>query len=211
MQASPAGWRISQVLAGVTVGGLWAGGRQDAWLAGDECADPASCGNADTGNGTVVIRHWDGRAWRAVTPPRAYIDSPLDQGVAAVAATSGSNAWVLAARGTGTVAYTDALHLTGNGWAARTRTGPTRCGDPDGRRPIPDSALGVRRTVLVRAARLRCALQRQSLDARVVPFQWHGDRCPVCHRRVGRRWRRRRSRPWHRALERAPMGRYPAA
>jgi hypothetical protein len=120
-QASPAGWRISQVLAGVTIGGLWAGGPQDAWLAGDECADPATCGNADAGNGTVVVRHWDGRAWRAVTPPKAYIDSPLDQGVAAVAATSGTNAWVLAARGTDEVAATDALHLTGNGWAAPVR------------------------------------------------------------------------------------------
>ena len=35
-QAGPAGWRISQVLAGVTVGGLWAGSARDAWLAGDE-------------------------------------------------------------------------------------------------------------------------------------------------------------------------------
>jgi len=120
-QADPAGWRISQVLAGVTVGGLWAGSPTDAWLAGDECADPATCGSAAAGNGTVVVRHWDGRAWRAVTPPRSYIDSPLDQGVVAVAATSGSNAWVLAARGTDTVAYTDALHWTGNGWAVPVR------------------------------------------------------------------------------------------
>ena len=120
-QASPAGWRISQVLAGVTVGGLWAAGPRDAWLAGDECADPATCGDADAGNGTVVVRHWDGRAWRVVTPPKAYIDSPLDQGVAAVAATSGTNAWVLAARGTDEVAYTDALHLNGNRWAAPVR------------------------------------------------------------------------------------------
>jgi len=29
-QAGPAGWRISQVLAGVTVGGLWADGTRDA-------------------------------------------------------------------------------------------------------------------------------------------------------------------------------------
>ena len=111
------------MLAGVTVGGLWAGGARDAWLAGDECADPATCGAADTGNGTVVVRHWDGRAWRVVTPPSAYINSPLDQGVAAVAATSGSNAWVLAARGTDQVAYTDALHLTGESWAAPVRLG----------------------------------------------------------------------------------------
>jgi hypothetical protein len=120
-QAGPAGWRISQVLAGVTVGGLWAGGTRDAWLAGDECADPATCGTADPGSGTVVVRHWDGRAWQVVTPPRAYIDSPLDQGVAAVAATSGTNAWVLAARGAGEVDYDDALHLTGNGWVAPVR------------------------------------------------------------------------------------------
>ena len=120
-QASQIGWRISQVLAGVTVGGLWAGGPRDAWLAGDECADPVTCGDADTGNGTVVVRHWDGRAWRVVTPPRAYINSPLDQGVAAVAATSGTNAWVLAARGADEVDSTDALHLTGSGWAAPVR------------------------------------------------------------------------------------------
>jgi hypothetical protein len=119
--AGPAGWRVSQVMAGVTVGGLWAGSTRDAWLAGDECADAATCGQAATGNGTIVVRHWDGRAWQVVTPPRAYIDSPLDQGVAAVAATSGSNAWVLAARGTDDVAYTDALHLTGTGWAAPVR------------------------------------------------------------------------------------------
>jgi hypothetical protein len=120
-QAGAAGWRISQVLSGVTVGGLWAGGTRDAWLAGDECADPATCGDSDISNGTVVIRRWDGKAWQVVTPPKAYIDSPLDQGVAAVTATSGSNAWVLAARGTDGVAYTDALHLTGEKWAAPVR------------------------------------------------------------------------------------------
>jgi hypothetical protein len=120
-QADAAGWRISQVLSGVTVGGLWAGGRRDAWLAGDECADAATCGDSDTSNGTVVIRRWDGKAWQVVTPPKAYIDSPLDQGVVAVAATSGSNAWVLAARGTDGVAYTDALHLAGAKWAPPVR------------------------------------------------------------------------------------------
>lgn len=120
-QADAAGWQISQVLSGVTVGGMWAGGTRDAWLAGDECADAATCGDSDISNGTVVIRRWDGTAWRIVTPPKAYIDSPLDQGVAAVAATSASNAWVLAARGTDGIAYTDALHLTGTNWAAPVR------------------------------------------------------------------------------------------
>ena len=175
-QAGPAGWRISQVLAGVTVGGLWAGGTQDAWLAGDECADPATCGNSDAGNGTVVVRHWDGRAWRMVTPPKAYINSPLDQGVAAVAATSGTNAWVLA----GARHRRGRLHRRAAPDRERMgRPGPARRRDPDGRRPFPDAAVGVRRTVLVRAARLLCALQRRNLDARVVPVQRHGDRCPV--------------------------------
>jgi hypothetical protein len=68
-----------------------------------------------------AVRHWDGKAWRVVVPPRAFINSPLDQGVAAVAASSGSNAWVLAARGTDEVACTDALHLTGTRWASPVR------------------------------------------------------------------------------------------
>lgn len=115
------GWRITQVLAGAAIGGLWAGGTRDAWLAGDECANPATCGVGNTSNGTLVVRHWDGRAWRVVTPPRAFINSPLDQGVGAVAGTSGANAWVLAARGTEQVDYTDALHWTGRRWAAPVR------------------------------------------------------------------------------------------
>jgi hypothetical protein len=118
---SPPGWRIKQVLAGAAIGGLWAGGARDGWLAGDECADPATCGTGDTSNGTVVVRHWDGKAWRVLTAPGAYINSPLDQGVAAVTATSASNAWVLAARGSESVDHTDALHWTGRRWAAPVR------------------------------------------------------------------------------------------
>jgi hypothetical protein len=112
------GWRITQLLGGAAIGGLWAGGPRDAWLAGDECADPATCASS---NGTLVVRHWDGKAWRVVTPPGAYIDSPLDQGVAAVTATSTANAWVFAARGSEAVDHTDALHWTGRRWAAPVR------------------------------------------------------------------------------------------
>lgn len=115
------GWRITQVLANAAIGGLWAGGARDAWLAGDECADPATCGSGDTSNGTLVVRHWDGKAWRVVTPPQAFVNSPLDQGVGAVAGTSAANAWVLAARGTESVDYTDALHWTGRRWTVPVR------------------------------------------------------------------------------------------
>jgi hypothetical protein len=115
--ASSPKWRITQTVANLTVGGLWAGGARDAWVAGDACADPATCGVSDTSNGTVVVRHWDGTAWRAVTPPKAYINSPLDQGAGPVVATSASNAWIFAGRGAESVDYTDALHWTGKGWA----------------------------------------------------------------------------------------------
>jgi hypothetical protein len=119
--SAPPGWRITQVIANAAIGGLWAGGVRDAWLAGDECADLATCGTGDTGNGTLVVRHWDGKAWRVVRPPQEFINSPLDQGVGAVAGTSGANAWVLAARGTESVDYTDALHWTGKRWDAPVR------------------------------------------------------------------------------------------
>ena len=196
------------MLAGVTVGGLWAGSARDAWLAGDECADPATCGEADTGNGTVVVRHWDGRAWQVVTPPSAYINSPLDQGVAAVAATSGSNAWVLAARGADEVAYTDALHLTGKSWAAPVRLdaaiatavapSPTQLwafGEPSRSGPPGYFA----------------HFNGRTWRHGIVPVQRHGERCALRQRRVGRRRRRRHRPPWHRALGRAPVARHPAA
>lgn len=62
LTASTPGWRITRLLPDIAVGGLWAGGVRDAWLAGDACADQATCGD-DTGNGTIVIRHWDGASW----------------------------------------------------------------------------------------------------------------------------------------------------
>src|SRR5712671_4149774 len=39
LAARTPGWRITQVLPNLTIGGLWAGGAHDAWLAGDACAD----------------------------------------------------------------------------------------------------------------------------------------------------------------------------
>jgi hypothetical protein len=121
LAASTPDWRITQVLPDLTIGGLWAGGGRDAWLAGDACADLATCGVSDTSNGTVVVRHWDGLSWRAVEPPKAYINTPLDQGAGPVAATSASNAWIAAYRGTESVDYTDMLHWTGKRWAAPAR------------------------------------------------------------------------------------------
>jgi hypothetical protein len=119
--ASTPGWRITQVLPNLTIGGVWAGGPRDAWLAGDACADPATCGVSDTGNGTVAVLHWDGASWRGVRPPKAYVNTPLDQGAGPVAATSASNVWIAAYRGLESVDYTDMLHWTGQGWAAPVR------------------------------------------------------------------------------------------
>ena len=111
--ATSTGWRITKILPNLLVGGLWAGGPRDAWLAGDACAKPGGCGDGQPANATVVVRHWDGTAWRSVAAPRAYRNTPLDQGAGTVAATSAHNAWVFAYRGTEEVDHTDALHWTG--------------------------------------------------------------------------------------------------
>lgn len=113
--AGPPGWRVTQVLPDVTVGGLTALGAGDAWLAGDGCA------NSACNYGSLIVRHWDGKAWRVVTPPKAFINSPIDQGTGPVVATSASNAWVFALRGAESIDYTQALHWTGRGWAAPVR------------------------------------------------------------------------------------------
>lgn len=119
--ASTLGWRVTRLLPGLAVGGLWAGGARDAWLAGDECADQATCGESDTGNGTIVLRHWDGESWRVIKPPKAYVDSPHDQGAGPVTGTSAANVWIAAYRGTESVDWTDMLHWTGRRWAAPVR------------------------------------------------------------------------------------------
>lgn len=113
--AGTPGWRIMQLLPNFATGGLAAIGARDAWLAGDRCAD------SQCDRDTLIVRHWNGRAWRAVTPPKAFIDSALGAGAGGVAATSASNAWVFADRGNDQVSYTEALHWTGRGWAAPVR------------------------------------------------------------------------------------------
>jgi hypothetical protein len=112
------GWRVMGLLPNLTAGGLWAGGARDAWLAGDACADPATCGADDTSNGTLVVRHWDGTSWRAVAPPRSYVGTPLDQGAGPVAGTSATSVWIAAYRGSESVDRTDMLHWTGRRWTA---------------------------------------------------------------------------------------------
>jgi len=121
LAASTPGWRVTRLLPGITVGGLWAGGSRDAWLASDECANQATCGESDTGNGTLVVRHWDGVSWRAVKPPKSFVNTPLDQGAGPVTGTSAANVWIAAYRGTESADWTDMLHWTGSRWAAPVR------------------------------------------------------------------------------------------
>lgn len=121
LTASTPGWRVTRLLPNLTVGGLWAGGARDAWLAGDACAGQATCGDSDTSNGTLVLRHWDGGSWRAVKPPRAYVNTPLDQGAGPVTGTSATNVWIAAYRGRESADWTDMLHWTGRRWAAPVR------------------------------------------------------------------------------------------
>jgi hypothetical protein len=113
--AATPGWRIARVFPNAAFDGLTALGPRNAWLAG------ASCANAACDRGSVVVRHWDGNAWRVVTPPKAFLANALVQNAGPVAATSASNAWVFADLFNGDSIYTDALHSTGRGWAAPVR------------------------------------------------------------------------------------------
>lgn len=112
--AAGPGWRIVTVLPLIDLGGLTVLGARDAWLAGDSCAD-AGCDRY-----TVIVRHWDGTAWRAITVPKAGTGMSDDSSVGAEAASSASNAWVLINR-SDNVIDTTALHWTGKGWAPAVR------------------------------------------------------------------------------------------
>jgi len=115
--AAAPGWRIVKVLPNAAFDGLTALGPRDAWLGG------AGCANAACDRGNVIVRHWDGSAWRVVTPPKAFLDNALVQNAGPVVATSPSNAWVFAdlANVDTDSFYTQALHWTAKGWAAPVR------------------------------------------------------------------------------------------
>jgi hypothetical protein len=113
--ASTPGWRITQLLANTAIGGISAVGARDAWIAGDACAS-SQCDKS-----SVVVRHWDGAAWRVVKAPKAVTAITTEQGVGAVAASSATNAWVFDGRGAESADYTTALHWTSKGWAAPVR------------------------------------------------------------------------------------------
>jgi hypothetical protein len=109
------GWRIVKMLPNVALGGFSAPGARDAWLAGDVCGTDSFCDR-------LIVRHWDGTAWRSVTPPKAVAGADPDARAGAVTASSASNAWVFDLHGTGTSAdYTTALHWTGKGWTPLVR------------------------------------------------------------------------------------------
>lgn len=104
------------MLPAASFGDLAVLGVRDAWLGGVACANDRCA---------IIVRHWDGKAWREVPVPAALANTPVGQGTEAVAATSASSAWVFAGRGAGSSAeYTAVLHWTGKGWAAPVRLEP---------------------------------------------------------------------------------------
>lgn len=111
--AAVPGWRIVKFLPSVAMGGFSVSSARDAWLAGDVCGADSLCDH-------VIVRHWDGTAWRVVTPPRAVTATAGEAGIT-VTASSASNAWIFDLRGTQSVDYTTAVHWTGRGWAPPTR------------------------------------------------------------------------------------------
>jgi hypothetical protein len=103
------------VLPGASFGGIAVLGARNAWLGGVACADDRCA---------IIVRPWDGKAWRQVPVPAALASTPVGQGTEAVAAASASSAWVFAGRGAGSsVEYTAALHWTGQGFSAASHMG----------------------------------------------------------------------------------------
>ena len=188
LAASTPGWRVTELLPNLTVGGLWAGGARDAWLAGDACADPATCGGATRatapswcGTGTA------GRGGRS-SRPEAYINTPLDQGAGLVTGTSAANVWVAAYRGTESADWTDMLHWTGSRWAAPVRL------------PSPIQAVVAPSATQLWAFGDGTKPQQpgyvahftgQDLDIRRIPPVRYGRRGAFSRRRLGRRHHRR--------------------
>jgi hypothetical protein len=109
--AGAPGWRIvASVPDGAYFGALTATGPASAWTAGSVCVSSSCLGT------TLVVRHWNGKAWQAIAVPKAFVDSADFAGPVSVAA-AGTSAWILDAGQTSTGAETTAvLHWTGNGW-----------------------------------------------------------------------------------------------
>ena len=114
--ATMPGWRITATLPGSNSGvdQLAAAGAGSAWAAGSICA------NASCTRNTLVVRHWNGKAWAAVSVPKAYVNSSAELGDSAVAAASG-NAWIMNSVAAGAGNATAVLHWTGRGWGATAK------------------------------------------------------------------------------------------
>jgi len=112
--ATAPGWRITATVSGnLEVSDLAASGAGNAWTAGTTCAN-ASCSRI-----SLVLRHWNGKAWTAVAAPKAYVNSTVLSGESGVAAASG-NAWIMSSLGV-SASSTAVLHWTGKGWGTTVK------------------------------------------------------------------------------------------
>jgi hypothetical protein len=110
---SQSGWRIAKVIgpadANSAMVSIAASGRNDAWAAGDTFAPcPGAC------SPSLLVEHWNGRAWAAQPLPRTLRRRFGSLGVTALGAASGKDAWVFGRPNTGFTA--SALHWTGRAW-----------------------------------------------------------------------------------------------
>jgi hypothetical protein len=95
------GWRVVRFDPNLATGGIAALGANNAWLAGDGCAN-SSCDRA-----SVLVRHWDGKAWaRAAFPYRGDAISP-------VAADGHGGIWLAIANAPGSFSF---CHYSGGRW-----------------------------------------------------------------------------------------------
>lgn len=104
--ATVPGWRIVAMLPDdASFDALTATGPANAWTAGTDCGDSSCSGT------TLLVRHWDGKAWRVIAVPKAFVNKPDLAGASAVAAAA-SSAWIMV----GEEQTTEVLHWTGKGW-----------------------------------------------------------------------------------------------
>jgi hypothetical protein len=109
-------WRITHTFPRSSeITAVAATGADNAWAAGYQCTSSGECTNS-----SLLVEHWNGKAWQAMKPPGGLGGAAPGQFASAMAASSPSNVWVLADSSEGPGDLTVAQHWTGKAWAKPT-------------------------------------------------------------------------------------------
>jgi hypothetical protein len=115
--ATTPGWRITQTYAADSdLYGSVATGASDAWAVGGGARALAEAASTATEDPPTIVWHYNGHAWQTVTVPSGLQTGP--PGEQAIAATSGSDAWLAGSEITGNTEATKLEHWNGTKWNA---------------------------------------------------------------------------------------------